>query len=72
MAFGTIYLTNQETCEIIVSPETPETIVAAREELEEAGIKPRTAEYIGNFAIDLTVATLPEVQKVILGAVVSD
>ena len=72
MAFGTLYLTNNnDMCEVVVQPETAENIQKAIEECADSGIKLQTAHQIGNFAIDLTGShSLADVKSVINGPVV--
>jgi hypothetical protein len=67
-----MYLTNnKETCEVVVQPETPENIQKAIEECTESGIKPQTAQHIGNFAIDLSGdLSIADVRSVINGQVI--
>lgn len=72
LANGTIFITGDKTtCEIIVTPETPDTIAAAIDELREEGIRTTTAQIIGNFAIDLTGDTsLADIRNVLSGEVI--
>ncbi len=74
MHLGTIYVSkNNSSCEIVVFPETADTIERTTEAIREAGfLVEAEAPYIGNIAIHFSEdKTLQDLQGIITGEIIS-